>query len=261
MKTRWGPSLHRFGQKFDHGFLSATWRWKTKQTKRFKTADYRAMDDQSWQSFDQDLRIRIQEAKETRVFQRGHNGHRRNCAFLNAATKEEFAKQENKQLTSELQEFTKCVQETIRAVVPSKKKQKKHGREMSKETVELHEKRRKAYSKKKPTKAERKKWNRKISRSCRNDYRKWVSKWTEEIEKEFRRGNAKAIYAGVRQLCGTKKSFATKQPTKNSNGGKIHSPEELAKEWEKFSQKKVQRDRIGKYRERVQPTVRKRWGR
>ena len=85
---------------------------------------------------------------------------------------------------------------------------------MSQETMELHEKRRKAYSKKKPTPIERKKWNRKISRSCRNDYRKWVTKWTEEIEKEFRKGNAKAIYAGVRQLCGTKKSFATKQPTK-----------------------------------------------
>ena len=23
--TRWGPSLHRFGQKFDHGLLSVTW--------------------------------------------------------------------------------------------------------------------------------------------------------------------------------------------------------------------------------------------
>ena len=35
--TRWGPSLHRFGQKFDHGLLSATWRWRTKATERFST--------------------------------------------------------------------------------------------------------------------------------------------------------------------------------------------------------------------------------
>ena len=78
VKTRWGPSLHRFGHKFDHGFLSATWRWKTKKTQRYKTADFRTMDDQSWASFDQDLRTRIQEETRTRVFQRGHNGHGRN---------------------------------------------------------------------------------------------------------------------------------------------------------------------------------------
>ena len=31
VQTRWAPSLHRFGQKFDHSFLSVTWRWKTKK--------------------------------------------------------------------------------------------------------------------------------------------------------------------------------------------------------------------------------------
>ena len=59
--TRWGPSLHRFGQKFDHGLLSATWRWKTKKTRGFETVDFSAMDSQSWRSFDRDLRIRITE--------------------------------------------------------------------------------------------------------------------------------------------------------------------------------------------------------
>ena len=97
--------------------------------------------------------------------------------FFNATTKEETKKEELKQL----QKFNKCTKETMRAVVPNKKKQKKHGREMSQETIDLHEKRRKAYSKKKPTPVERKKWNRKIARSCRNDYRTWVSKWTEEV--------------------------------------------------------------------------------
>jgi len=53
--TRWGPSLDRFGQKFDHGLLSATWRWKTKKTTRFETADFKAMNSQSWRSFDRDL--------------------------------------------------------------------------------------------------------------------------------------------------------------------------------------------------------------
>ena len=79
--------------------------------------------------------------------------------------------------------------------------------------MHLHEQRRREFSKGKPTKQARKRWNKKIFRNCRKDYRKWVTNWTERIEKEFRAGNAKAIYAGVKALCDMKKSFATKQPT------------------------------------------------
>ena len=61
VRTKWGPSIHRFGLKYDHGMLSAKWRWKTKKTQRFETADYNAMTDQSWREFDKDLRIRIHE--------------------------------------------------------------------------------------------------------------------------------------------------------------------------------------------------------
>ena len=60
---------------------------------------------------------------------------------------------------------------------------------MSEDTKKLHEQRKQAHARKKPNKEERKKSNRKISRSCRSDYRKWVIRWTEEIEKEERRGN------------------------------------------------------------------------
>ena len=93
-ETRWGPAFHRFGQKYDHGLLSATWRWKTKKTQRYETADFGAMSPQLWADFDRDLRIREQEFGQTRVVKRGHNGHRRNGnAFLNAATKEELSTQ------------------------------------------------------------------------------------------------------------------------------------------------------------------------
>ena len=42
----------------------------------------------------------------------------------------------------------------------------------------------------------------------------------------------------VKELSGTKKSFATKQPTLNADGNRIESPEELASEWKKFLDKK-----------------------
>ena len=36
VKTRWGPSEHRFGKKFDHGFLSVMWHWKTRRPRSFR---------------------------------------------------------------------------------------------------------------------------------------------------------------------------------------------------------------------------------
>ena len=85
--TKWGPAYHRFGQKFDHGLLSARWRWKTKKNQRTETVDFSQMTAQSWTDFDRDLRIRMEEHDQTRVFQRGHNGHGRNRAFVNVVAR------------------------------------------------------------------------------------------------------------------------------------------------------------------------------
>ena len=106
----------------------------------------------------------MQESKvtgETRVFQHGHNGHRRNDAFLNAAN-EETTTHQGDELKQDLEAMTTCTQETIKAVVPKKQKRKKNGRVMSQETKDLYEKRKREFSKKKPTPTERKRWNKKI---------------------------------------------------------------------------------------------------
>ena len=105
----------------------------------------------------------MKENGQTRVVEHGHNGHRRNVnAFLNVA--KENLSTDNSELSEELEALTRCTQETIAAVVPKKKKQKRNGRVMSQETKDLHEKRKKEFSKKKPTKEQRKRWNKKISR-------------------------------------------------------------------------------------------------
>ena len=131
------------------------------------------MSDQSWEEFDKDLRIRLQEFDETRVSTHGHNGHRRNDAFLNAAKEEMSTNQTG--LALELEAMTTCTKETIAAVVPKKKKETRNGRVMSQETKDLHEQRRREFSKGKPTKQARKRWNKKIFRNCRKDYRKCVT--------------------------------------------------------------------------------------
>ena len=105
--TRWGPAIHRFGQKYDHGLLSARWRWKTKKTQRYETADFAAMNSQSWQEFDSDLRIRIQEKAQTRAIESGHIGHTES------------------DLSQELEDLTSCAKETIAAMVPNKRSRKR----------------------------------------------------------------------------------------------------------------------------------------
>ena len=129
-------------------------------------------------------------------------------------------------------------------------KSKKEGR-----TEELYHKKRKTCTRKErdnlaKRNQRRKKWNKRISRSCRNDYRAWVTRWTEQIEKDFRAGNAKAIYEGVKALCGTKKASATKQPSLNpEKGTRINEPEELATVWKKFLAKKFSQTELEKVRD------------
>ena len=65
--VKWGPSEHRFGRRFDHGLVSAIWHWRTRKAARLVTADYSAMDNQSWRRFDENLRIKLQDSKQTRV--------------------------------------------------------------------------------------------------------------------------------------------------------------------------------------------------
>ena len=78
----------------------------------------------------------------SRVLKRGHIGH----AFLNANA----ATTEKEIMSQELGELNTCLRETINAVVPKRKKQIKKGRKMSAQTIDLHEKRKQAFSKKKP---------------------------------------------------------------------------------------------------------------
>ena len=62
-----------------------------------------------------------------------------------------------------------------------KKKIKKNGRIVSEKTKELYDKRAQTFAKEKPTAKTRKEWNKKINRACRDDYREWISRWTEKI--------------------------------------------------------------------------------
>ena len=157
VETKWGPSMHRFEQKFHHDLVSVIWRWKTRKKERPKRADYAAMDIQLWQSFDDQLRIKLQKKMETCVDNKGidmvNNGEVTDVWVQRRYT-----------------ELTECVQATIEEVVSNKKKISRNSRTISEESKALFEKRKREFSKRKPTAKERKKWNKKIKNACRQDY-------------------------------------------------------------------------------------------
>ena len=106
-----------------------------------------------------------------------------------------------------------------------------------KQTIRV--KKKKECSKDKHDEETRKKWNRSIKNADRNDYRRWISRWTERIERTDVKGDLKAVYRGVRALNGTKNCFSNTQSTTDSHGQRIKSPEELDQIWTKFLENKL----------------------
>ena len=88
-------------------------------------------------------------------------------------------------METEYSKMTTCVYESIKVIGLSEKKWlKRNGRVVSDETKKLFEQRVEEYKKRKrkPTGEQCKKWNRRISNACRNDYRGWISVWVDKIE-------------------------------------------------------------------------------
>ena len=144
-KVRWGPAIHRFGQQFDHGFLSAKWRWKTKKTKKPKRPHYAAMSSQSWTAFDEALRMKLQKEHEPRA---AESKHAVESGEQGTAQNQEVTVQD---LGTEFESLSKSVYETIKEVVPEKKWLKKNGRMVLNDTKKLFEQRAKDFSKRAPT--------------------------------------------------------------------------------------------------------------
>ena len=200
VKVRWGPAIHRFGQAFDHGLLSATWRWKTKKEKKPRRPDYTLMTKETWPDFDRALGIKLRQ-------------QRQQPTVCNAEDTASTSKDSNStDLANEYASLTQCVYETICEVVPEKKWLRKNGRVVSEATKNLFERRAKEFQKHKPTRQRRKEWHKIINNACKNDYRKWVSNWVQAIEKADEKGDTKAIYKGVKALSG-KPNGTTAKPT------------------------------------------------
>ena len=134
-KVRWGPSIHRFGQTFDHRLLIATWRWKTKKDKKPRRPDYTLMTEEAWPNFDRALRIKLRERSKQLTNSNGED--------TASANKDN----DNTELAKEFKNLTKCVYDTIQEVVPEKKWLRKNGRVVTEATKRLFEPRKRISAK------------------------------------------------------------------------------------------------------------------
>ena len=107
------------------------------------------MTDQSWPTFDEELRIKLQQRNEPRA------------QASNRMPREETVETENEAegLANEYADLTECVYETIKEIVSEKKWIKKNGRVVSEATKQLFERRTNEFKRAEPTREQRKSWN------------------------------------------------------------------------------------------------------
>ena len=161
---KWGASMHRFGKKFDHGLLEASWDWWLRVEKRPPKKDFKAMTEKKWDEFDNKLKEKLLDVGKVDNMQ---------------------VEISEKGLSTHFGRLSGCIQQTIKEVVPPKKRVKFDGRKASEQTRALYAERIRAFNakrKKSITKKERKAWHKTLSKSSKRDYHDWIARWVKRIE-------------------------------------------------------------------------------
>jgi len=139
--TKWGTAYHRFGSKFDHGLLQIRWKWKLRLPRQQPKPDYKAMTTRDWDTFDVVLQAKLMNIKNT--------------VHVN-----------DKEMEAHYNEVTRCIQETIKEVIPKRKPRKYNGRTISDKTKALYDQRIRDFnSGRKITKKDRKAWHRLLAQT------------------------------------------------------------------------------------------------
>ena len=210
-KVRWGPALHRFGEKYDHGLLSITWAWRLRKQSTTPRPDFSSMSPEAWTKFDTTLHEKLIQIcdKPVEVTKTSMGAHYNNV--------------------------TECIRQTIAETVPPKKRQNYNGRVVSERTKKLYDERIRDFSSgRKITKADRQAWNKVLSASSKKDYDEWIERWIKTIETADEMGDTKEVSRGAQALAGKSRIHQQTQPSMNSQGGIINSEEELGELWHQF---------------------------
>ena len=113
--------------------------------------------------------------------------------------------------------FAQCIRQTIKEVVPPRKKIKFNGHTIAEKTRALYNERIRDFnSGRKITSKDRAAWNRVLAQAGRDDYADWVRRWVDKITRADELGDTKSIYKGVKALAGISASYSNKQPAREN---------------------------------------------
>jgi len=202
-KVRWGPAIQRWGRKFDHGLVECNWRVRICKPKKMHRPDFSALKNtETAQKFDATIREGLQTDVE-------ESNPSKRLKQLNDATKK---------ATSDL---------------PSLKPTPFRKRLVSQHTRSLIDARAKRYQGSPVELQERKAINKEISRSCREDYRAYISSVVDQIGKAADCGNLREVSKLTKSISSDKKTSSI-MPSKGEDGTTFTSSKQLLDSWEKF---------------------------
>jgi exonuclease III len=225
-KVRWGPSIHRFGHRFDHGMIQGTFRFRVAAHKAIQgSTDWGALSDPETQS---DFDRLYEEARGARPAKVDY------WADLEPEACKEAA--------AELHSDITVAVTAAKTAIPARSTERVVRRwARSEETQKLFDQRERGLQSA-PTgsdewKAAKRLFRNRIAHACRKDRRVWIEGIATEMQSSADRGDSRAVYEGVRRLSG-KGRGPQKQPTVDGGGKDLRTAEQLAGAWADFAEKK-----------------------
>ena len=204
-----GASLFNAGgRKYDHGLVECAWKAHPKAPKRAIRPDFSSLarDTNVAKNFDEQVKAGIQSV----------------TVNVNSAA-------------DRLQRLRLATQHAAKSLPPLKPQPLKK-RYVSAGTKELYANRARLFSQ--LSTEEKKSYDREIYRSCRNDYRNYISNVVQEIRNADRVGNTREIARLAKQISRSHKRSDNIMPSRSEHGSPFTDSNQLLAAWQEFLGKK-----------------------
>ena len=198
-KVRWGPSIQRRGRKFDRGLLQCNWKFRLRALNKRRIPDFNVLRDE-------DIAYDFNRVVEEKL----------NSNFADLGDPSDRLKR--------LNVATKAAVDSL----PPKKSRPLRKRFISEATRNLISIRLRTYQN--MTDEERKRINREISRSCRNDYRTFIDQVVGDIANAADTGNSREVSRLIKTISSSCNPSAI-MSSKDSKGTPITTIKQLLNEW------------------------------
>ena len=261
-KVAWGPSVHRFGYRWDHGLVQIGWKWRVRAVPaREPRLDLAALRQEEIQEqFNGVMADKWMEAAGAAVvsweeldpinFSLGPSGDSSSSRSSSSNSSSSGSSASSSvevaaaalSLDREFEVLHTTARETMEAVLPCIQRKRGKVRERSQRSVDLFLKRSSALQGLVKGSPEwwkvKSAFQKEITKSCREDYRSYMSGLVDEMKLAAERGQAKRVAELVKQVSGASRKFSSKQPSNGAGGELLGSVEALIAAWGEYARKK-----------------------